>query len=242
MHQPGLLAVAEADRGAAGLEIGAGAAAGDFPVGAGAGQPHLEVVGAGCGKAQIATAEFDTPIGQLQGLQHAFRVAGELLVGRLRVFRAGEPVHLHLVELVQADQAAGVAAVGARLAAEAGGIGGVAKRQLLRRDQLIAVQRGERHLGGGGEPEVVLGAAEALLGKLGQLARGGEAGGVHQDRRQHLAVAGVVVAIQHEVDQGPLQAGALTQECHEAALGDAHGAFRVHQAEAFGDLPVLLQR
>ena len=137
-----------------------------------------------------------------------------------------EPVELHLVELVQPDQAAGVPPVGARLAAEAGGVGHVSERQLLGGDHLLAMKRGDRHLGGGGEPEVVFGAAEAFLGELRQLARAGEAGGVHQDRRQHLAVALAAMQIQHEVDQGPLQPGSLAQQGHEAALGDAHRAFR----------------
>ena len=49
------------------------------------------------------------------------------------------------------------------------------------------------------------------------------------------------MAIEHEVDQGPLEAGPLAQQGDETALGDAHGALGLKQAQPFTDLPVLLQ-
>ena len=93
-----------------------------------------------------------------------------------------EPIKLHLVELVQADQSAGVTPVAAGLTAEARGVSHVFQRQLFGWDHLIAVQRSDGHLGGGGEPQVVFGAAEAFFRELGQLARAREAGAVDQDR------------------------------------------------------------
>ena len=80
-----------------------------------------------------------------------------------------KPVQLHLVELVQADQATGVAAVAAGLTAEAGAVGGVAQGQLICRDDFVPVQGGHGHLSGRCQPEVVLRATEAFLGELGQL-------------------------------------------------------------------------
>ena len=242
MQQLGFLALLETDRRAARLEIGTGAAAGDLAVSAGARQPHLQVVGAGGGEAQIAAAEFYAAIGQFQGLQHPLGIAGELLVGLKRLFGVAEPVQLNFVELVQADQAPGVAPVGACLAAETGGVGHVFEGELLSRDHLITVQRGDRDFGGGGEPEVVVGALETLLGEFGQLARAGKAGAVHQDRRHHFGVAAGGVAIEHEGDQGPLQPGALAQQRHETALGDAHRTLAtVEQSKPFGNLPVLFE-
>ena len=55
---------------------------------------------------------------------------------------------LDLVELVLADQAAHILAVGAGLGAEAGGVGGVAQRQVGLVEDLAAVQVGQRYLGG----------------------------------------------------------------------------------------------
>ena len=139
MHEVGALALLKADGGAAGLEVVAHRAAGDLAVGAGAGKPHLEVVGAGGGEAHISRAELDLAVRKLETFQHGFRVGGDLLVGGGRLLGMAEPVELHLVELVQADQAAGVAPVAAGFAAEAGGVGGVLERQLLGGNDLIAV-------------------------------------------------------------------------------------------------------
>ena len=241
MHQLGSLGFLKANRRPPRLEIAAGAAAGNLPVGAGPRQPYLQVVGAAGREAQIARAELDLAVGQLQGLKHRLGIGGDLLVGRRRLLRAHEPIQLNFVELVQANQAAGVAAVGAGLAAEAGRVGGVFERQLIRRQYLIAVQGGHRHLGGGGEPEVVLGAAEAFLGELGQLARAQQAGAVDQDRRHHLGVALRGVQIEHEADQGTLEARPLAQQGDEAALGNPHRALGFKQTQPLADLPMLLE-
>ena len=237
----GALALFQANGRAAGLEIAAGAATRDLAVGAGPGQPHLQVVGAGCREAHIAGAELDFAVGQFQGFEHRFRVGGDLLMGLPRVVGVAEPIELHLVELVQANQAAGVAAVGPRFPAEAGAVGHVAERQLVGGDHLIAMQGGDGNFSGGGEPEVVVGAAEAFFGEFGQLARAGQAGGVHQDGRQNLPVALAGVQIEHEVDQAALEPGPLAHQGHKAALGDPHRALRFKQAQALGDLPVLLK-
>ena len=103
------------------------------------------------------------------------------------------------------------------------------------------MQRGERHFGGGGEPEVVVGAAEAFFGEFGQLAGSGEAGAVHQDRRHHLGVALGAVQIEHEADQGALQPGAIPHQGDETALGNAHRALGFKQTEAISQLPVLFE-
>ena len=52
----------------------------------------------------------------------------------------GEPDHLDLVELVHADQPAGIPSVGACLAAEARGVSGVFERELFRGKDFLAVK------------------------------------------------------------------------------------------------------
>ena len=47
--------------------------------------------------------------------------------------------------------------------------------------------------------------------------------------------------IEHEADQGPLQAGAGAHQGDEAALGDAHRALGFKQPKPLADLPVLLE-
>src|SRR3712207_9514581 len=66
-----------------------------------------------------------------------------------------EAEHLDLVEPVHADDAAGVLAVGAGLAAEAGGPAGVAHRTGGEVQDLVAAHAGQRDLRGAGEVEVV---------------------------------------------------------------------------------------
>ena len=47
--------------------------------------------------------------------------------------------------------------------------------------------------------------------------------------------------VEHEVDQGALEPGALAKQRHKAALGDAHGALGFEEFEPLGDLPVLFK-
>ena len=76
-----------------------------------------------------------------------------------------------LVELVLADQAANVGAVGSRLAAKARRVGGIANRQLPAVENLLAVQVGQRHFGGGNEIEIPVAAdLEEILLELRQVA------------------------------------------------------------------------
>ena len=72
-----------------------------------------------------------------------------------RPLRSREDEHLDLVELVDAEHSARVLPRGAGLAAEAGGVAGVAERQVVAVEDLGAVHRGERNLGRPDEVELV---------------------------------------------------------------------------------------
>ncbi len=87
--------------------------------------------------------------------------------------RVGE--HLHLVEPVHPDDALGVLAVGAGLAAKAGGEPGVAQRQGAGVEDLAAVVAGQRHLGRADQVQLVLGQPVHLGG-----VRAEEAGALHR--------------------------------------------------------------
>ena len=117
-----------ADVGAAGLEgleVGAG---GDFAVEVLAGEPDFEVVGFGGGEAHVAGAEEHAAVGEAEALRGRSRRARVrrfvLFVG---FFGRGELDQLDLLELVLADHAADVLAVGAGFGAEAGGVGAVSE-------------------------------------------------------------------------------------------------------------------
>ena len=72
-----------------------------------------------------------------------------------RAVGLNEREHLHLVELVDAEDPPCVLAVGAGLHAEACRGSGVAEGQLVSREDLIAVHGREWHLGGADEVEVI---------------------------------------------------------------------------------------
>ena len=112
-----------ADVGAArleGLEVGAG---GDLAVELLAGKPDFEVEGLGGGEAGVAGAEQNAAIGQAEGLENLFGVAGQPLVLGVGVFGAGELDQLDFLKLMLADDAARVFAGGSGLGAEAGRVG-----------------------------------------------------------------------------------------------------------------------
>ena len=157
----------------------------------------------------------------------------------MRLFRGGELDQFHLLELVLADEAAGVLAVGAGLGAEAGRVGGVFDRQGRFLQGFASVDVGHRHFGRGDEPQVPALDPEQVLLELGQLAGAGHGRGVDQEGRQHLGVAVPLgVQIEKEVDQGPRQARAEPLEQGEAGPGDPGGGLEVEDAESFADLPV----
>ena len=83
-------------------------------------------------------------------------MAGEFLQGGIRILRTHHLHQFHLVELVLADHAARVAAVGTRLAAEARRVCDIFQRQLVARHDLFAHHIGHRHFGGRDQIEVFL--------------------------------------------------------------------------------------
>ena len=81
--------------------------------------------------AHVACAADDNAIGETEGLQQAFSMCGQAFKLIHGIFGQNELDDLDLVELVHTNQAAGVAAGGSGLAAEAGGIRRDINGQLL---------------------------------------------------------------------------------------------------------------
>src|SRR5262249_42636285 len=93
--------------------------------------------------------------------------------------RLDEREHLDLVELVDAEDAPGVLAGGARLAAKAGGYPAAAAREVVGGEDLAGPERGDRNLRGADEEELV------ALDLVDHLALRGEEAGPEQSRFAH---------------------------------------------------------
>src|SRR5205807_10395554 len=96
------------------------------------------------------------PVGNLEGLQDPLLDGENPLVLRGRVLRSHEREHLDLVELVDPEDPAGVAARGARLSAKAGRKATVTQRQLSFGKKVVRVQSCQAHLRGTDQVEVVV--------------------------------------------------------------------------------------
>ena len=182
VHVLGFLAVAVTDAGAAGLEgfiVGAG---GDFLIGILSRQPDLNIVGLGGVCSQIAGTQHNGAEGEPQADQDVFGIGGEFVQFLVALFGPGELDQLYLLELMLADDAANVAAIGAGLAAETRGVGAKLDRQVVFLQRFVAVNVGDGNLRGGDQPEIAVLAFEQVGSELGELRGAVEAGGVDQER------------------------------------------------------------
>lgn len=153
--------------GLVGVEVGDGA---DF-------EPTLlgfavdfEVVAEGGGEADVAAAEAEDAIGQLELEEQAFDVVEHFLVGTGGVFGRVDAHELYFGELVKAVEPAHVFAVAAGFAAEALGVGAILDGEVALAEDDVAVDVGDGHFGGGDEVEVVGLAVVHLAFFVGQLA------------------------------------------------------------------------
>ena len=115
------------------LVVGRVRAGGQLAVALLARDPGLAVVLLRRRRAEVADGDVDDAVGDLQLGEDPLLDRQQPLVLLRRLGGLDEREHLDLVELVDAEDAAGVAAGGAGLAAEAGREAGVAQRQRRRR-------------------------------------------------------------------------------------------------------------
>ena len=125
---------AEADVGPPGLVVGEPRHRADLEPHVAARRVGLDVPGARRRRADVAGAEVEDPVRQPELGEQRLAASEDVLLARDGLLGpVGEREQLHLVELVHAQQPAGVAARRARLAPEARGVGGVAERAGRRR-------------------------------------------------------------------------------------------------------------
>ena len=157
------------------------------------------------------------------------------------VLRLAVGEHLHLVELVDAEDAAGVLAVGAGLAAEAGRPAGVAHGAVGQVDDLVGVVAGQRDLGGADQVQVVFLQVVDLVGVRAEEAGAGHGLGADEHRGDHQLEAVLRRLLRGKVEQAELQHRAGAGEEVEARSGDLRAAFHVDQAERFAQVQVVLR-
>ena len=146
--------------------------------------------------------------------------------------------NLHLVELVQAVEAAHVLAVRAGLATEAGGVGAVLDGEVAGLEDGVTVNVGDGHLGGGDQVEVVEVGVVHLSFLVGQLAGGVGGGLVHHIGRLHLGIAVLGGGVEEEVDEGALHLGPFALVNGEAGAGDLAAQVEVNDVVLFHQFPV----
>ncbi|CAL2067135.1 protein of unknown function [Streptomyces murinus] len=235
-----LLAVADPDGQAPGLELGAVRGRGQLAVLALRRDPRLAVELAGGRGAEVTGGDVDHAERQLQRGQPLLLPRQQALVLGLGVRGVDVREHLDLVELVHAEDAPGVLAVRTGLAAEAGREARVPQRQLVGVEDLVHVVRRERHLGGADQVEVVLVEVVDVLRGLAEEAGAGHRLRADQRRGQHRSEAGRGGLGHRRVHQGQLQQGADTGEEVEAGAGDLGAALDVDRAEQLPEFQMVL--
>ena len=101
------------------------------------------------------------------------------------------------------------------------------------------MQAGQRHLGGAGEEELVLGDLVDLVAVAGQEAGPLQRLFADQDRRHHRLVPLGPDQLDREADQGQLQHHQVALEVGEAGAGEAGAGLHVDQAQRGADLEVV---
>src|SRR5947209_1308518 len=87
-------------------------------------QPDLDIVRLRRRRSHVARAERHGAVMQTESLQNLFRVAGQLLVFFVRVFRMRKLHQFHFLKLMLPDNSPNVLPIRARFAAEAWSVGG----------------------------------------------------------------------------------------------------------------------
>src|SRR5713226_9265587 len=151
----------------------------------------------------------------------------------------GELEKLDLLELMLAEDAAGVFSSGTSFGAEAGGPGGDKNGEFFFGNGFVAVQIVELDFGSGREPEVGVLDFEKVGGEFRELASAGEGGGVHQEGRQDFRVAVLAgVDVEKKIREGAFKAGAPAFVDRETRAGDFRGGGKIEDACPFTDFPM----
>jgi hypothetical protein len=114
---------------------------------------------------------------------------------------------------------------------------------LLLGENLPVMDVGDGHLGRGNEVVVPCFELEQVFLELRQLPRAGHGGAVDHERRQHLRIAVLAgMQVQHKIDEGALQQGAVAQVQGKPRPGDFRGTLEIEDVQVLADVPVRFHR
>ena len=185
--------------------------------------PGLAVELARGGVPQVADRDVDDAVGEAQRAEDLLLDREQPLVLGLRLRRLDEAEHLDLVELVDAEDPARVAARGPGLAAEARGEARVAQRQIAGVDDLPGVQRRERHLARADEEQLVLGERVDLVLGVRQEAGAEERLLADEDGRDDRLEPVSAQQLEHPADERQLEEDEVPAQVGEARAREPRG-------------------
>ena len=203
-------------------------------------RPNLKVVRHGTGEAHVSTAQTKDAVRQFKPLEQSFHVLHHGVQRGVAVVGMRHLNDFHLVELVQAVEAADVLSVAARFTTEARGVPTEFLRQVARTQNDVAEDVGQRHLRRRNHVEVVLLHVVHLAFFVWQLPGAVSRVGIHHVRWDVFCVSGFVGALQKEADESALEFGPLAFVEGEAGARDLGAKVEVDQVKLFRDVPMRL--
>ncbi len=165
---------------------------------------------------------------------------------RERVIRSlwrREPIHLHLVELMHALESARIAPCRRTLATEAGRVSDILQWQLIRIQNFVTMQIGDRHLCCRHEKQIVFRIVIHRVAELRQMRRTERRFLLHKIRRQHFGVT--VFARMHvnePIDERALQTRAPTFQHVTARAVNLDATLKVHETQRGAQVPMWQRR
>ena len=167
---------------------------------------------------------------------------GQRLQSLVGLVRADDVHELDLLELVLAQHPPRVLAVRPRLAPEAGRVAYEPHRQIVRLQDPLARDVGDRDLGGRDQVQVVLVDPEQVVDELRELSGAAQHVGRDEIRDVDLPVAVLAgVHVDHELDERAVQAREPPAQGDEPAPGELRRQLEVERAERDAEVGVVLR-
>src|SRR5256885_13699860 len=180
-------------------------------------------------------------VSDFQTLENFFRIGDQRFQFRIRLLLTGELDEFDLIELVLPEDPPNILSIGPGFASETGRVGREFNRKPVAIDDVVPVDIRYRYLRCRNEVVIVIFELEKVLFELRKLAGCKEAFGVGDEGRQNLLISVFPgVDVEHEIDQRPLHASALTRQQWKPGTGNFGRPFQVENSQRRGQVPSRL--